>query len=169
MLGNLLASLFVLIGSLFMYYKASQLREMNTQGYESVGPDFWPKLILIFMIALSGYLSAKYAVKLSKEKKSGIEPSGENEEEKGGWIRIGVTTLLIVAYIYLLKPLGFIVASPIFIVAMMLYINPQKKRSIPAGVVGIMVIIYLLFGKLLYIPLPKGTGIFREVSILLGL
>ncbi len=165
-------SLSVLAGSIFMYYKATQLRQMQTQGYESVGPDSWPKLILICLIALGGYLSIKYAVKLAKSRGSSeneIPNPPEQGEGKEGWIRIGITTLFIVLYIYLLKPLGFIVASPLFIIAMMLYINPNKKRIIPASVLGIMVIIYLLFGKLLYIPLPKGSGVFRQVSILLGL
>ena len=167
MLGETLMSLFVLVGSLFMYYKASQLRQI--EAYESVGADFWPKLILFCLIVISTYLTASNAIKWRKslgEKKAGM---AGGSGELVGWIRVSITTLFIVGYVLLLKPLGFIMASPLFIIAMMLMISPEKKKIIPAGVVGIMIIIYVLFGKLLFIPLPKGHGIFRSVSIFLGL
>ena len=40
---------------------------------------------------------------------------------------------------------------------------------IPFGVIGIMVMIYIIFNKLLFVPLPKGFGIFHDISIFLGL
>ena len=168
MLGETLMSLFVLVGSLFMYYKASQLRQL--EAYGSVGADFWPKLILFCLIVISTYHTASNAIKWRKspgQRETDIkEVSGGDLQ---GWIRVSITTLFIVGYVLLLKPLGFIMASPLFIVAMMLFISPEKKKIIPASVVGIMIIIYVLFGKLLFIPLPKGHGIFRSVSIFLGL
>lgn len=167
MLGETLMSLFILLGSLFMYYKASQLRQL--EAYESVGADFWPKLILFCLIVISTYLTASNAIKWRKslgEKEAGMEGGSG---ELGGWIRVSIATFFIVGYVLLLKPVGFIVASPLFIIAMMLLISPEKKKIIPVGVVGIMIIIYVLFGKLLFIPLPKGHGIFRSVSIFLGL
>ena len=159
-------SAFILVGSFFMYYKATQLRVMQT--YETVGPDFWPKVILVGMIALSGYLTVRYAVLLKREMRAaspGHEPVAPAEAGYRDWVRVGVTTLFILVYIYLLKPLGFMVASPIFIIAMMLYINPRKRKIIPVGVLGILAVIYLLFGKLLYIPLPRGHGVFRQLSL----
>jgi putative tricarboxylic transport membrane protein len=73
------------------------------------------------------------------------------------------------AYIYFLKPLGFIVATPFFILGMMLLIMPKRRKAIPFTILGIMLMIYIIFGKLLYVPLPKGFGIFHDLSILLGL
>jgi putative tricarboxylic transport membrane protein len=74
-----------------------------------------------------------------------------------------------VAYIYFLKPLGFIIATPLFILGMMLLIMPKRKKVIPFTILGIMGMIYIIFAKLLYVPLPKGFGIFHDLSILLGL
>ncbi len=157
-----------MLGSLFMYYKASQLRQI--EAYESVGADFWPKLILLCLIAISAYLTASNGIKW---RKSLGRLENDTQEASGGdlqgWTRVLIATLFIVGYVLLLKPLGFIMASPLFIIAMMLLISPEKKKTIPFGVLGIMIIIYVLFGKLLFIPLPKGHGIFRSVSIFLGL
>ena len=61
MLGETLMSLFVFVGSLFMYYKATQLRQI--EAYESVGADFWPKLILLCLIVISTYLTVSNAIK----------------------------------------------------------------------------------------------------------
>lgn len=161
MLGEVLMSLFVLAGSIFMYVKASQLRQMKA--YAEVGPDFWPKLILVCLIMLSAYLSVSNLIKYTK-KKADVSTTGDI-----GWQRVFIAALITIGYICLLKPLGFITASPLFIIAMMFLIRPEQKKMIPVGVVGILTIIYILFGKLLLIPLPKGQGFFRNISIFLGL
>ena len=163
MFGEILWSLFLLLGSGYLYFEATQLRQM--QEYSAVGPDFWPKLLLSLLIILSGYRLIKCFF-LWKKQRSGETLSDPNIQRTSPheWFRVGYATLLVVLYIYLLKILGFLVASPLFIIAMMLFINPQKKKIIPIGVVGIMIIIYFLFIKFLYIPLPKGNGIFYEIS-----
>ena len=163
MVGETIMSLLIFVGSIFMYYKATQLRQM--EAYQDVGPDFWPKLILIGLILISGYLSVSNITKQLKWKES-ANVSQKNDE---GWLRISITVFIIIGYIFLLKPMGFISASPLFIIAMMVLIRPDQKKTIPAGVVGIMAIIYILFGRLLLIPLPKGQGFFRSISIYLGL
>jgi hypothetical protein len=163
MLGETIMSLTIFFGSIFMYYQATQLRQIET--YQNVGPDFWPKLIIMVLIAISGYLSIH---NIKRQIQSTEKPDALSDRD-GGVLRVTSTTLIIIGYILLLKPLGFIMASPLLIAAMMFQIQPDKKKAIPVGIVGILVVIYVLFGRLLLIPLPKGQGFFRDISIFLGL
>jgi hypothetical protein len=163
MVGDIIMSLSILAISCYLYYEATQLRVFRA--YKEVGPDFWPKIILTVLIALSAILTL-YNVSVWK-KSRGNEQVAEEEQEN--WKRVLIAFLLAVGYVYFLKPLGFIVASPLFIIGMMLVIMPERKRIIPFSVAGIMVMIYIIFSKLLFVPLPKGFGIFHDISIFLGL
>ncbi len=160
MVGEIIMSLCILAASCYLYYEATGLRQMRA--YKEVGPDFWPKIILFCLIVLSAVLTFSNFTKWRKSR----EEVGQLEE---GWKRVSIAFLLVVGYVYFLKPLGFIVASPLFIIGMMLLIMPKRKKVIPFSVIGIMVMIYIIFSRLLFVPLPKGFGIFHDISIFLGL
>jgi len=117
---------------------------------------------LICLIALSAALTVSHVINWRKS-------HGQVSEREEGWKRVLIAVLLAVGYVYFLKPLGFIIASPLFILGMMLLILPERKKIIPVTILGIMVMIYIIFSKLLFVPLPKGFGIFHDISIFLGL
>jgi putative tricarboxylic transport membrane protein len=160
MVGELIMSLFIFVASCYLYYEATQLKVFRA--YKEVGPDFWPKIILICLIALSAALTVSHVINWRKS-------HGQVSEREEGWKRVLIAVLLAVGYVYFLKPLGFIIASPLFILGMMLLILPERKKIIPVTILGIMVMIYIIFSKLLFVPLPKGFGIFHDISIFLGL
>jgi len=160
MTGEIAMSLLILVASCYLYVEAMRLGEFRA--YKEVGPDFWPKIVLICLIVLSAVLTVSNVIKWRKSR-------DEVSEREEGWKRVLIVVFLAVAYVYFLKPLGFIVASPLFIIGMMLIIMPKRKRVIPFAVLGIMVMIYIIFSKLLFVPLPKGFGVFHDISIMLGL
>jgi len=160
MVGQIAISLFILVVSCYLYFEAMRLGEFRA--YKEVGPDFWPKIVLFCLIVLSAALTLSNVIKWRKSR-------DKVSEREAGWKRVFIVVLLAVAYVYFLKPLGFIVASPLFIIGMMLLIMPARKKVIPFTVLGIMVMIYIIFSKLLFVPLPKGFGVFHDISIILGL
>ncbi len=160
MVGQIAISLFILVVSCYLYVEAMRLGEFRA--YKEVGPDFWPKIVLFCLIVLSAALTLSNVIKWRKSR-------DKVSEREAGWKRVFIVVLLAVAYVYFLKPLGFIVASPLFIIGMMLLIMPARKKVIPFAVLGIMVMIYIIFSKLLFVPLPKGFGVFHDISIMLGL
>jgi len=160
MVGEIIMGLIILVVSCYLYIEAMGLGEFRA--YKEVGPDFWPKIVLFCLIVLSAALTVSHVIEWRKSR-------GEASEREEGWKRVLIAVLLAVGYVYFLKPLGFVVASPLFIIGMMLLILPERKKVIPFTILGIMVIIYIIFSKLLFVPLPKGFGIFHDISIFLGL
>ena len=161
MIGQIISSLFIFVSSCYLYYMAIQMREFRA--YKEVGPDFWPKIVLICLILFSAYLTIS---NVNKWRKSKDERAPEDDTR---WEKALIAGVLIFGYIILLKPVGFLVLTPFFIITLMLLIKRERKKAIPVTVIVIMVLIYIIFGKLLYVPLPKGFGIFHDLSILLGL
>jgi putative tricarboxylic transport membrane protein len=75
---------------------------------------------------------------------------------KGSWKPVLFTTLGLIAYVLVLKPIGFILTTFLFVFYLMKFIC--KKRwsiSIGTGVIFSLVS-YGLFAYLLGTPLPKG-------------
>jgi putative tricarboxylic transport membrane protein len=163
MLGETIMSLFIFVATCYLYYEAAQLRVFRA--YKEVGPDFWPKIVLFCLIVLSALLTVFNVLKWRRSR--GREMVIEEKEEH--LKKVFIAVLLTVGYVYFLKPLGFIVASPLFIIGIMFLIMPERKRTIPFTVLGIMFIIYIIFDQLLFVPLPKGFGVFHDISIFLGL
>lgn len=68
-------------------------------------------------------------------------------------------SLLILMFIYalLLEPLGFYVASILFMPLTMYLLGARKPLSIGLTSIGVLLFVYLVFGKLLGVPLPEST------------
>ena len=168
MIGELIFSVVIFLGSIYLFYSSTQLRQI--EAYKNVGAEFWPQIILTILIILMGYLLIVKILEFVRERKD--TPSAMERlspEFINGSLRFLASLGIIVAYVYCMKMVGFIVASPLLVVALILFISPEKKRLIPYGLVGVTVVVYLVFVKFLMIPLPRGMGIFYNLSLFLGI
>jgi len=164
MLGETIVSSVIFVASCYLYSVSMALRSLKA--YKTVGPEFWPQIILILMIVISGILTVSNVVKWKKSIKA---EKPENPEEETDWYKFALCFILIIGYVLLLKTVGFAVLTPILIIGIMFLIGKSSIKIISITVVSIMVLVYIVFGKLLYVPLPKGHGIFHDLSILMGL
>ncbi|MDI7260272.1 MAG: tripartite tricarboxylate transporter TctB family protein [Thermodesulfobacteriota bacterium] len=134
---------------------------------------FWPKLILILLIAASGIQVTKLLLRKKEVEERLAKEIGEErkkEEEETGERKVfsllvsGV--IISFLYIYILRWAGFIITTPVFMAAFM-YITGFRKKLMLAVVPLITLTVFLLmFVKATYIPLPRGYGIFRSISLL---
>lgn len=70
------------------------------------------------------------------------------------------------AYALILKPLGFLIATPIFIVAALLMMRQRNYLGIAAIALLFTAITYVVFAQILGVRLPVGpfTDLFRELG-----
>jgi len=167
MIGEIIFSLIILLGSIYLFYDTTQFRDIAA--YKNVGSAFWPQIVLVIIIILIGYVLIKNLLTYVRKHKNAPFVTGNfSSEFMTGSLRLLGGMGFIIAYVIFLKPLGFMFASPLFIIGLMLFMNPKRKILMLYGSVGIMAVIYVLFVKLLVIPVPRGTGIFYDLSLLLG-
>ena len=69
-------------------------------------------------------------------------------------------------YLLLLKVVGFIALTPLFLVAFMFLLGEKSWPWMIGLSVGMTVIVVLAFTKAMYVPLPRGVGIFHNFSVL---
>ena len=113
------------------------------------GAAYFPTLMAILLIVLCLALIVRSLMG------KGVDV---NEEIliTAGWKRMGLGLLLFAAYCPLFVPLGFIVDSTLLIFLGMLLLENRKYVQMALISVGMSVVIYLLFARVLGAQLPAG-------------
>ena len=75
--------------------------------------------------------------------------------------------VLLALYIGLLEVIGFTVDTLLYLPAAALAMGYKKKLNIALFSLIMTTVIILAFGKLFFVPLPRGLGLLRELSFIL--
>jgi cation transport ATPase len=162
--GELIFSILIFVAALILYWVTGSFgaRVVLGGGSASMGPAFWPQLILGTMMLLALVVAVGTARKIAREKAWGESITTMDR----GKIRFFAALALIVAYLFLLPLAGFIFMTPFFLMAFMLLLGEKSKGWILGVSVGMTAVIVILFTKAMYVPLPRGEWLFREFSLL---
>ena len=156
--GEIIISAVVFFGSLYLYFESMKFEGLDVYG--KLGPAYWPKFLLICLMALS-FLVAVDAI---RARKKGHSEKEETSKVDSGKLRFLVAIGFIVLYLILMKSFGFIILTPPFMIAFMYLLGEKNKIWLFGVSIGITVIIVFAFTKAMYVPLPRGQGIFLKFS-----
>jgi 4-amino-4-deoxy-L-arabinose transferase-like glycosyltransferase len=156
--GEIIISAVVFLGSLYLYFESTKFQ--GHEVYGKLGPAYWPKFLLICMMVLSVLV----AVDAFRERKKGDPGVKEALKFNSGKLRFLLAIGFIVAYFILMKIFGFIALTPIFLLAFMYLLGEKKKIWMLIIAFGMTALIVWVFTKAMYVPLPRGVGIFLDFS-----
>ncbi|MBI5911983.1 MAG: tripartite tricarboxylate transporter TctB family protein [Betaproteobacteria bacterium] len=144
-----------------------------------IGPDFWPKAILLLAMAACAYEIAKNLLfgKTARElagvlqsivAEAPVETSAVPEEEQRTYphlLLIGIA--MTVAYVLLIERLGFFLCTFIYLAGFTLVGRYRRIGVVLASsLIGSLVFMFV-FMKIVYVSLPLGQAPFSEVSFFL--
>jgi hypothetical protein len=153
--GEIAISAVVFLGSLYLFFET--LKFEGHQVYGKLGPAYWPRFLLICLMALS----VGVVVDAFRERK---REALEKKESDSGKARFFLAIALIVFYFLLIRFAGFVAITPLFLIAFMYLLGERSKIWILSVSIGITILIVLAFTKAMYVPLPRGQGIFLKFS-----
>lgn len=154
--GEFLIPLSFLLVSAYFFYLAFEFRGAFVMIRQGVGPDFFPKAFTALMMFLGLWLIY-----------NAVRRGGVSEFEKVANPRnLWVTLAFMIAYAFLLEIVGFVVLTPIWIAAYMFAIGMRRWTWLLGATVIFSVFLIVVFPTLMLIPLPRGVGLFREISLL---
>lgn len=160
----------MLLVACFLYWAAGRI-DAPTGG--RIGPDVWPKAVIVFMGLLCAYEIVKRLVVRSDFEAGGLLsgsrlPEAEPREQQVENHRmLGAGIALIAGYVVVVPWTGFFVATALFL-ALFQWAGGLRRPVLSAvtGVAGSLVLV-VVFMRVAYISLPLGEGPFRLLSIAL--
>ena len=146
---NLLTSVLFLAFGAFYLIQAMQVPHKIES---DVGSGYVPAFIAICIIVVA---AAKLIITLVRK-----DPFDDMKEKgldstKGGL----VTILIILVYVFVFEPLGFIISSILFLFALINWFANSENRNIPLfAIISIVmpIAVSALFNYVIKMPLPKG-------------
>ena len=123
-------------------------------GNLGLGADFMPKIVSVILLCCAfGFLIQ--ALRAPKE-----EPVQKKEKrDPVPTIRFCVAFGLLILYTVLLKPVGFVIMTALYVFAQSLFMVPPEKRNfLFSGILAVVssLLIYFVFAKGLSMTLPAG-------------
>lgn len=168
----------MLLVSVALYAAATRI-DAGPSSSGRIGPDFWPKAIIVFMGLLCAYEVVKRAVFGSDYSAPGLvqtdrpavaaASAAEAPEPPAREypLKLLAGAALIVGYVAAIAWLGFFVTTALFL-AGFAYVGGFRRHGWSAliALLGALLMV-VLFMRVAYISLPLGEGPFRSLSIAL--
>ncbi len=159
-IGELITSGIILLTGCILFYYASLFPQ--TMSADQVGPALWPKMLLSLIIILSAVLFTQQVFRLVKTKET--DEKQDTPLEKDGSRMLVLTVALSLLYGFGVSYAGFLLSIFIFQILFLLILRVKKMWVLILYPICLTGVIYALFIKVLYIPLPRGAGIFLTIS-----
>jgi putative tricarboxylic transport membrane protein len=137
-------------GGLFLLYHAFQIKP--AAGFVVVGPDVFPIIVSLWLIGLGGVLALRTTLIPDWD----LAYQSTEEGLSTHWPTVWAVGGLLVVYALTLDPLGYIVATAVFIPTCARVLGSKALVRDAAVGLAVSVVVYLFFTQVLEIRLPKG-------------
>ncbi|WP_227937373.1 tripartite tricarboxylate transporter TctB family protein [Alkalihalobacillus deserti] len=156
------ASVFLLAFSVIMYVSSFSIKMLTVS---KIGAGFMPRMIAIaiFILSIILLINSIKEMKFAKQRTDILEDEDEDEHEgikrKISPLSVVITLALMIGYIALLKPVGFLIMSSIYLFLQMYLLADPKERKAPLFIIVSVVssvVIYFCFKSIFHLMLPAG-------------
>lgn len=153
--GDIVVSLFYMLLSAGMMIMASMLPKSKVM---EIGPDFMPMVIGIITFILAAIL----LISSIRNFKANAAEVAAGAPDDSDYKRVISSFILVLAYVFLMRPVGFLVTTVVYLFLQMLVLAPNDKRSkkdiLLLLVIGVVftLLVFFLFRYGFKIVLPAG-------------
>ncbi|MFL1874774.1 tripartite tricarboxylate transporter TctB family protein [Hansschlegelia beijingensis] len=162
-LRQLAAYVIILIVGVSLYAVADRIAYTKFPG--QIGPDQWPKLIIIVMISVCLFEIGRKLLASPAVEQPASEVEGWEEEDEAGPPRTVFAAIAItVVYLLTLGIVGFVIGTLFYVAGLMWLGGTRRPGTVAVLSLGITAFFAFFFMKLIYVALPTGISPFSWVS-----
>ena len=151
---NIIAGLICLALSIGMLVLT---RGLPQSSFVPVGPDFYPRIVLVIMAVLSLLL---IALDLWPQAAKSAEAAAAAAPEKRNYGLVGVTYAVFTGYVILLPLVGYRVSTFLFVAALQAVFEPPRGARgwalLVVSGLATSLVTYIVFNDYLSVLLPRG-------------
>ena len=148
----------IVLGGLLLFGLGSAVRfPTRTVGTDVLRASGFPIGVIVIALVILFILVGKYILQSRKEGKPLFRDLRVPP-------KVVAVAGAIVAYMGLMSIIGFILSTLTFVFVNPVIMGYRKYRILVIFSVIVTAVLVVLFGKLLFVPLPRGFGILREIS-----
>jgi putative tricarboxylic transport membrane protein len=134
-------------------------RGLPQSPFVPLGPDFYPRIVLIIMLVLSAMLLASDLLRLG-QRRAGAAADADAPPEKRNYRLVGMTFAIFAGYVILLPLAGYRLATFLFMVALQSAIDPphgmRRWAVVMVSALASSAVTYVVFDHYLSVLLPRG-------------
>ena len=145
----------IFIGAATLWPMTGQFGQIGR--YQVLGPSFWPRIILIGLLALSALTIGQ---SIQRSVRSSAAPTPVERQHYRLLAAIG----LCFGYVAVLPWLGFTVGTFVFSVVFLLIMGASRPSVILWTSLVLTASLFVLFITVLNAPLPPGQGLFLDIT-----
>ncbi len=151
-LGRLLLALAVVAFGAAVVWQTTQIRV--TPAYAKVGPRVIPYIVGTGLVLVGAWLA--YEALTGRAATSSTDSEDADPTLPTDWRTVGLLALALIAYLLLIEPAGFIIASAVLFAWAAIAMGSRRyARDIVIGIL-LATALYLLFNRGLGLSLPAG-------------
>jgi putative tricarboxylic transport membrane protein len=155
LLAEISIAAIVLISSCFLYYQTKLFPKTRIS---DIGPEYWPQLLLGGLIILSIFL----LIDIYKRRTALAATTAEQQPYPA---RFWYTLALAIVYTIIMPYIGFAVSTLLFSLVIMRVLGVKNPKDLLMISAGTTVLFVVLFPKIMAVPMPRGVGVFRAISL----
>ncbi|MHA1382042.1 MAG: tripartite tricarboxylate transporter TctB family protein [Candidatus Helarchaeota archaeon] len=148
-------------GAIFLYlhsFRFDQRAQFLREG--TVLPGYWPRLILVSILILSLVLLIIKAYKDITIKGKTLNA----DKQLVATSRVVLIVLICFIYANIVNYIGYLLGTVFFSIILLFIMGVRKTLTLIFYPIGITIVVYLIFTKILYMSLPRGIGFFYKLS-----
>jgi putative tricarboxylic transport membrane protein len=161
---------FIMLASIYLWLEVDTFPTFPRRG--PVDSDFWPKIVLgtlavLAALYLAQTLYLKPFWKVRAPKTTVPEEEVDTAARWAGTVRLLGIAALTFAYFMGLQYLGFVPSTVVFLLLASLLLPLKRMATWLLFAPLFTAALKLFFTRALSLPLPRGTGVFYQLSLLL--
>lgn len=161
-MGEFVLELFMLIVSVFLLVETGEIRSVGMQS--SGAAALWPRIILLIIIIATIVLLARLILRKAITRKGFCNAITLDESQRKIFMRVSTVMAVTILYASFMNLIGFLIISLISQLLILLILGTRRWVTLITTPLWLTASLYFLFIKIIHIPLPRGVGVFYEVS-----
>ena len=161
-MGEFVIELFMLIVSIYLLVETGKIRSVGMQS--AGGASFWPRIILLIIIIATVVLLARLIHKKAITRKAFRTAITLDQSQRKTFMRVSIAMVVTILYAAFMNLIGFLIISLMSQLLILFILGTRRWVTLITTPLWLTASLYILFIRVIHIPLPRGVGLFYEFS-----